>query len=450
MTAEHETQDGLAALAELAAQHGFELPGPRSAARTRRRRRRALLITTALIAAVLLVVGGYVGWTLTAPLSAPVAAAHAPAAPASVAAVVPLSSDGASAFHISGGADYFAGAPTAIHTTSGGTQPRTMASLTKIVTALVVLEARPLTDADDPGPTITFDKADHDLYDKYYVMGASIAPMPIGTRMSEYDALATMLIPSACNYAEALSTWAYGSQGAFIAATRDWLDAHHLTHTTIVEPTGLSHENTSTTADLLKIGEIAAADPVIAKIGATRSLSLPGPGLLRNSNDLLGTDGITGLKTGNLGIGSFCLLYTASLDVGLTDPLAITGVVLGGSTRASVDADVTATLDGIRKGFHTVQVATAGQQIGSYSTPWGLAARIVVRDDTSLLTWSDTPISVTMTTTTPNSYDDGQKVGTITWRAGPRTATADVEIDGTVTPPDAWWRMTHPFDLGAN
>ena len=98
----------------------------------------------------------------------------------------------------------------------------------------------------DPGPTITFDKADHDLYDKYYVMGATIARMPTGSSMSLRDALATMLIPSASNYAEAVSTWAFGSQGAFLDAARRWLAAHGLTGTTIVEPTGISARNTST------------------------------------------------------------------------------------------------------------------------------------------------------------------------------------------------------------
>ncbi|WP_299016513.1 hypothetical protein [uncultured Caulobacter sp.] len=70
------------------------------------------------------------------------------------------------------------------------TTHQVMASVSKIITALVVLEKYPLADASDPGPTITFSKADHDLYDQYYVRGATIAAMPTGTRMSLHDALA--------------------------------------------------------------------------------------------------------------------------------------------------------------------------------------------------------------------------------------------------------------------
>src|SRR3546814_1493954 len=161
--------------------------------------------------------------------------------------------------------------------------------------------------------------------------------MPTGSSMSLRDALATMLIPSASNYAEAVSTWAFGSQGAFLGATRSWLAAHNLTGTTIVEPTGINRRNTSTPADLLSIGKLAASHPVIAQIAATPSVSLPGPGVMYTTNDLLGTGGITGLKTGNLGEGTYNLLYTASLDVGAAAPLSMTGEMPGGGSRESVD-----------------------------------------------------------------------------------------------------------------
>ena len=169
---------------------------------------------------------------------------------------------------------------------------------------------------------------------------------------------------------------------------------------------------------------------------------------MSNTNDLLGTDGITGLKTGNLGDGTYNLLYTASLDVGAAQPLSVTGVMLGGYSRASVDQDVVALLDSIRNGFHSVSLATDGEQVGTYSTPWGATARIVLADGASIFTWSDTPITATMDTTTPPTYDDGEVVGTVTWTAGPNTSTADVEIDGTIAPPTAWWRLTHPSELG--
>jgi D-alanyl-D-alanine carboxypeptidase (penicillin-binding protein 5/6) len=336
-----------------------------------------------------------------------------------------------------------------IWATTGTDDPRPMASISKLITALVVLDAKPLADANDEGPTITFGKADHDLYDKYYVMGATIAPMPIGTSMSERQALAAALIPSASNYAEAVSTWAYGSQGAFVSAARRWLAANGLTGTTLVEPTGMSERNTSTPTDLIALARLAAANPTIAAIAATPSMALPGAGMVHNTNGLLGTEGITGLKTGNLGYGTYNLVYTASMDVGIGQPLQVVGVVLGDNTREGVDNDVRGLLSSIREGFHHVPVATHSQQVGEYRTPWGSTAKIVIAQEASILTWSDTPITVAMQTTTPKTYTDGEEVGTITWTAGPQTTSIPLVVEGSVEPPDDWWRLTHPEELGA-
>lgn len=414
----------------------------------RRRRRRGLIITASILAVLLATTGGYTAWALNAPVNAPRVTTLQPAVPTGAAATIALPPEGASAIAISGADGYLGAGAAGMWQSSGGDAPRPIASISKLITALVVLHAKPLTSATDPGPTIVFGKADHALYDKYYVMGATVAAMPIGSAMSEHDALATILLPSSANYAEAVANWAFGSQGGFVSATRKWLAANGLAGTTIVEPTGMSVHNTSTPADLIRLGKIAAANPAIARITSTPALTLPGPGAMSNTNDLLGTDGITGLKTGNLGPGTHNLLYTASLDVGAEHPLSVTGVMLGGDSHQSVDQDVRALLDSIRKGFHGVQLASHGDDVGTYSTPWGSTARMVIAEDASIFTWSDTPITVTMKTTAPASYKDGAVVGSITWKAGPNTTTVPLKVEGSISPPTEWWRLTHPLDLG--
>jgi D-alanyl-D-alanine carboxypeptidase (penicillin-binding protein 5/6) len=450
MTTDQQSSDELSEFADLMRRQE-EFPGDRYGIdpKVRRARRRRGWIITALV--LVLLFGGsaaYGGWALTAPLAAPDAAVSStPVAAAPAAAVLALPSQGAAAISVAGGDAYLGPTASGIWATTGTGEARSMASITKLIAAMVILDAHPLADANDPGPTITFDKADHDLYDKYYVMGATIAAMPTGSTMSLHDALATMLIPSASNYAEAVSTWAFGSQGAFLDAARRWLSSHGLTGTTIVEPTGISSRNTSTPADLVAIGKLAIAHPTIAKIVATPGMSLPGPGGMSNTNTLLGVGGITGLKTGNLGEGSYNLLYSATLDVAAAEPLTVVGVALGGATRESVNSDVLRTLDSIRAGFQHVTVVSRGLEVGSYSTPWGSTARMIVADDASIFTWSDTPITATMQTTTPKTYEDGEVVGSITYTAGPNTTTVPLEIDGSIIPPTDWWRLTHPSEL---
>lgn len=451
MTEPKQPADGLSEFAELMThEQEFSRPRDRVDPEIRRARtRRGLIISAVCVALLLAATGGYIWWALTAPVNPPAVTTRTPEVPTVDAAVIALPPTGASAISVAGGDTYLGEGASGIWSSGGTGEPLPIASITKLITALVILDASPLASADDPGPTITFDKSDHDLYDTYYVQGATIAPMPTGTSMSLRDALAAMLIPSASNYAEALSSRIFGSQNAFLGATHDWLAAHGLTGTTITEPTGISPRNTSTPADLLAIGKLAAAHPAIAQIVATPAISLPGAGQLYNTNGLLGTAGITGLKTGTLGEGTYSLLYTATLEVGAADPLTVTGVVLGGTSRESVSADVIATLNGIRSGFHGVPVATSGQEVGTISTPWGSTAQLVIGAPASIFTWSDTPIVVTMDIETPPTFQDGTVVGSLTWTAGPNTVTAPVKIAGSIDPPSEWWRLTHPSELGS-
>jgi D-alanyl-D-alanine carboxypeptidase (penicillin-binding protein 5/6) len=415
----------------------------RAARRARRRRRGIIAAVVLLVIAGL--TGGYAGWALTAPLDEPVAAASAPPVRPGGVAEIPLPTWGAAAISVTGGEEYLGDSASGIWMRSGADDPRKIASLTKLVTALVILEKYPLAGTDDPGPTITFGKAAHDLYDAYYVRGATIAPMPTGTTMSLNDALTTMLIPSASNYADALATWAFGSRWGFTQAAERWLDANGLAATTIVEPTGLDPRNVSTQTDLIALGKIAAAHPVIARISATSQDSVAGPGTLFNTNILLGSAGITGLKTGNLGPGTFSLIYTSTLDVGAEEPLTVVGVVLDGPSRAAVNESALAALEGIRAGFREVPLADARQKVGEYTTAWGASVDLVTAERASLFTWSDTPIAVEIETRDPADYRDGEVVGTLTWTAGPHTVSVPLEISGEIAPPSAWWRLTRPF-----
>jgi D-alanyl-D-alanine carboxypeptidase (penicillin-binding protein 5/6) len=413
----------------------------------RRRRRRRLITTASVFVLITAIVGGYVGWALNAPVGGPTASTALPDAAPGPAAAIALPQDGASAISVTGGDDYFGpDAATTLWPAVGGDDPRPIASITKLITALVILDKKPLA-ASEAGPTLTFDKADHALYDKYYVLGASIAAMPTGSTMSQHDALEMMLIVSACNYAEAVAEWAFGSQDAFLSATKRWLAANGLAHTRIVESTGIDARNTSSPSDMIALGRIAMANAVVAEIVGMPRLDVPGHSGA-NTNTLLGTAGVRGLKTGTLEATGANLLYESQLEVGIGHPLEITGVVLGGFARDSVDRDVSALLGSIAAGFHNVTVAHEGDVIGTYSTPWGASARMVLASDATVFTWSDSPITATMTTTDVTTGLKGEVVGSVTWTAGDSTDTVQLVLDADIEQPDDWWRLTHPTQLG--
>jgi len=450
--------DGLAQLTEMmrgtpAGAPAKRAPTPRPPA-DRRARRRARIIGLSVTGAVVLVIAGlvasYVVWALHAPISPASATVQTPEVPTPAAAGSLLAPEGQSAISVSGADDYLGPQASGVWQSSGDeTVP--MASISKVITALVILQAKPLGSATDAGPTIAFTKADVALYDKYYVLNATLAPMPSGSSLSEHDALETMLVVSASNYAEALSTWAYGSQGAFLAAAKKWLATNGMTHTRMVEPTGLDDRNTSTASDLIALGKLAMANPAVAAMVGTRSLDIPGSKVsgMTNTNGMLGSDGIDGIKTGTLDTGSD-LLFSANVTVPDLPgkPLRVFGVVLSGYTRDSVDGDVRAMLHALAAGFHSTPLGTQGDVVGTYTTRWGASAKMVLGDNAGITTWSNTPITVKMSTGSITTGKARQKVGTVTWTAGSSTVTVPVVLDEAVKPPTDEWRLTHPGELG--
>jgi D-alanyl-D-alanine carboxypeptidase (penicillin-binding protein 5/6) len=448
---QNEPHDGLAALtAMLPEQHYQEPPpvAPEDAAAAKRRRRNRLIAGLLALLLVVGLVGGYAALALSAPVGVAASTAYHPKVDEPAAATIAMPQLGESAVSVAGADDYLGASADGILASGGGNAPMPMASISKLVTAMVVLSAKPLA-ASGAGPTLTFDKADHALYDKYYVLNATIAAMPTGSTMSEHDALETMLVVSACNYAEAISDWAFGSQAAFLSATKRWLKANGMTGTTMVESTGLDARNKSTPSDLITLGKLAMANPAIASIVTKKFLDLPSPALSGqpNTNDILGNDGINGIKTGTLDQIGSDLLFSAVVQVGLPEPVTVIGVILDGQSHGYVNTAVIAMIDSIKAGFHPVQLGSEGDVVGTYSTSWGAEASMVLGKDASTFTWSNTPITSTMTTTTLKTGANGEKVGSVTWVAGKNTVTVPVVLKGKIVGPDAWWKLTHPSRL---
>jgi D-alanyl-D-alanine carboxypeptidase (penicillin-binding protein 5/6) len=413
-----------------------------------RRRRRWIGRLIAIVAAVLVVacVATYASLTLNAPVGAAAITVHRPLVTTPPAVTIALAQVGESAVSIAGADDYLGTTADGVFASSGGNAPLPMASISKLVTAMVVLGSRPLG-ASGNGPTIAWTKADTALYDKYYVLNATIAAMKGGSSMSEHDALETMLVVSACNYAEAMADWAFGSNAGFVSATKRWLKAHGLTGTTMVEPTGLDDRNASTPSDLIAIGKLAMADPNIAAMVAKTTLDVPSLEGLHNTNDLLGSYGIDGIKTGTLDTAGDDLLFSAIVPVGTAQPLTVVGAILGGQSHGQVNL---ALIMSIQSGFHVEQLGERGQVVGSYSTPWGATATMVLGKTASAMTWSNTPITSKMTTTTLKSGANGQTVGSVTWTAGKTKVTVPVVLQGKIAGPSTWWRLTHPGELLGN
>lgn len=322
--------------------------------------------------------------------------------------------------------------------------PMATASITKVITALVVLEEHPIP-AGEGGPDISYTEADVDIYWDMIAQNGSVAPVRAGATLSLRESLEAMLLPSGNNYAISIANWAFGSVDGFLGRARSWLDAHGLVNTRIADSSGLSLDNVSTAAELVQLGELALENPVLAEIVATQSVDVPELGTLKNGNKLLGTHGVDGIKTGTTDDAAN-LLFSADYAVG-SSTVTVVGVVLGGATHAVLNDAIAALLDSIAPGFHEVAPLEANEALAEYETPWGESARARTTGGASVVVWNDTPVDVEVHANSVTLANRGDEVGTAVVRAGSQEITVPLVLDASLTDPGAWWRLTNPGAL---
>jgi D-alanyl-D-alanine carboxypeptidase/D-alanyl-D-alanine endopeptidase (penicillin-binding protein 7) len=141
----------------------------------------------------------------------------------------------------------------------------------------------------------------------------STSRVPVGSRITRADMLRLAVMSSDNRAAHSLGRTYPGGTEAFKAAVRAKIAALGMTSTTIEEPTGLSPNNKSTAADLVKMAQAAAEYPEITEIstGAEDTIEINGRGVgFHNTNRLVGAKGwdIGLSKTGYTQEAGRCLI----------------------------------------------------------------------------------------------------------------------------------------------
>jgi serine-type D-Ala-D-Ala carboxypeptidase (penicillin-binding protein 5/6) len=327
----------------------------------------------------------------------------------------------------------------------GGTAPLPIASITKIITALVVLQKDPLGPADE-GPSIPFTEADEAILKSYAARDGDTYPIKVGGSMTERQVLTIALVPSANNYSRALADWAFGSEANFLPVARTWLTANGMTSTTLTDSTGLNPQNTSTPTDLIALGKLALANPVIAELVSTKTATLPVVGTITNTNQLLGQVGIDGIKTGTLNNAGSSLLFSSRLVLG-GRTITLIGVVLDGPTHPVIDAAIAALVTAARAGFHVVTLATKGQVFANYTSEWGHRASAIATRTVTVVVWGGTNVAARVSVNPVPPDPKHAIVGLASFTAGTQRATVPLELSTKLTGPDPFWRLTNPSQL---
>lgn len=333
------------------------------------------------------------------------------------------------------------GVPETLSTAA--TAPESIASITKVVTALVVLDRLPLAPGEQ-GPTYAFTQADSADYWQYRARGESSLDVPIDGSLTELQMLQGMLIASANNYAQRLASDLFGTDAEFSAAANQYLVERGIDGITIVNPTGIEAGNTATPAALIALAERALANPVIAEIVRTPELTLPGAGTFKNGNALLADPGVVGVKTGTL--DAWNLLTAKDITVGDATIRAYAAVLgqPGPDSRNQATRDLFARIE---QELQPRPSVTAGTVIGKVETLWGDDIDIVTAADATVVLWNGGAAKTSADFDLGDATEPGATVGTFT-ATGPVDAdTVDVQLATEIEPPSPWWRLTHPLDL---
>ena len=187
------------------------------------------------------------------------------------------------------------------------TQPLPIASLTKMMTALLVVERT------KPAEPVLITKQ------ALAYQGSGVGVLPRGKRVPLETLLYGLLLPSGNDAAIALAQHVAGNVPAFVSMMNARAAKLGLKCTRFTSPDGFDNGNRSCAADLAVLARADLDRPRIARITGTRTAVLPFPIkggrlFLYNNNPLLRVPfaGITGLKTGETSVAGVCLVETAT------------------------------------------------------------------------------------------------------------------------------------------
>ena len=268
---------------------------------------------------------------------------------------------------------------------SGNEQPASAASVTKVMTALIVLTDKPIT-LDQPGPSVTITSADVQSYQTDLAANQSVVEVREGEKLTERELLEGLLIPSANNIADTLARWDAGTVDAFVASMNKKAADLHLGQTTFTDTSGASPSTVSTPSDLIALGMEAMKDPVFAQIVSMGETTLPVVGIVFNVDAALGQSGIIGIKTGSgLAEGAnFLFAATATVD---GRPVTLYGCVMGQPTLAIAFAAARTLIASMVPSLHVRRVIARNQAVAGYAAPWGGQADLVSTTDLDLVEW---------------------------------------------------------------
>ncbi|MGV9501178.1 D-alanyl-D-alanine carboxypeptidase [Streptomyces sp. NPDC003642] len=300
---------------------------------------------------------------------------------------------------------------------SGEQKPVPIASVAKVMTAYVILRDHPLKSGAD-GPKIDIDQAAEDQSDAGQ---ESTVDVTKGDKISQREALESILIASANNVARLLARWDAGSEKAFVQKMNDAAKDLGMKNTTYTDPSGLNNTTVSTAVDQVKLAKAAMQQPAFREVAAMMSYVDYKGTKHDNWNRLVGSNDVTGIKTGTTTSALGNLVFSAKKDVNGETHRIIGAVVrqpAGGPDNTILGAALYEGDRLIRAAQGALESATIlkkGTVVGYADDGLGGRTPVAVTEDVTAVGWAGLSVKLTFAADDlPHTAEAGTKVGTLT------------------------------------
>ncbi len=325
--------------------------------------------------------------------------------------------------------------------TSPRRSPAPIASLTKIMTAYVILRDHPIAD-DANGPDITVTYQDVADYDHFAGDDVTI-PVVLGEVLTERQLLEGLLVRSANNFGDVLANWDAGSVSSFVNEMNRTANGLGLSSTHFVDTDGLDTRSMSTPEDLVMLTAKAMSIPAFSQIVAMTSVSLPIEGTLDSYTPLVGQFGVIGVKSGFTDAAGGCDVLALSERVHHHLLIALAAVIgVNGSNGIALAADFADSLAEKALGAVYPFRVPGRTVVAVASVPGAGTSTVVTERPATLLVWPGQRIDASVAASRPHAgAPAGTRVGRALFRNGPELVTVPIRTDQRLPSPSFFQRL---------
>ncbi|MEU6211137.1 hypothetical protein ABZ891_14675 [Streptomyces sp. NPDC047023] len=331
---------------------------------------------------------------------------------------------------------------------SGEQKPVPIASVTKSMTAYIILRDHPIKKGEQ-GAMIDVDKTAETEGKKNDSVNneSTLDTVKEGDKISEYDAIAAIMIPSANNIARLLARWDAGSQEAFVKKMNDTAKELGMTNTTYTDPSGLDATTVSTAEDQVKLGLKLVEIETLLDITKKPKWVDPSGKEWRNWNGLVPFNDSLGIKTGTTTKAGGNLLFAAQKKIGNTNQL-IVGAVLGQHKPPIIDSVLAASkqlLVATQKSLEGATVVKKGDVVGYVDDGLGGRTPVVATADVQAIGWPSLTVDVKLGNgggPMPQTAKAGTEVGLLTVGEGASQVKVPVALQSDLASPGIGSKLT--------